>query len=178
MALVCKPQIEVPNIELEIDQENEEGARRIMNTWGLNVPVIQIGEYILNIEQIQGFELQVRINTLPEFSITVDDPDLNIRKQLKADIDKCIIFIGYKTWYLRFEGLIRRTFSEAGSSIILLEGILWNDALYKTAQKCYKEMTLDDIYKEIVNDTKLGLYTTENDYLTASWDFKIGKAHV
>ena len=73
MALVCKPQIEVDEIVLEMDEQNEQGAKDIMRSWGNLMPVIKIGEHVLSAGELTYFELNVGIGTVPKFTMSVYD---------------------------------------------------------------------------------------------------------
>lgn len=165
--LIMKPKISGDDIVVEMDAGNEEGARRIMNTWGNTFPVIKIDDYVLSGGELVSFEMNVRINSLLTFNMTVDDHALRIRESLKKDLDTCTINIGFKSFRFKFNGLITKTFSDAGSSVIDLQGILWNESLYESVQKCYRDMPLLDVFKDITEKTNMGLYITENDFLTA-----------
>lgn len=166
MALVCKPQIEVDEIVLEMDEQNEQGAKDIMRSWGNLMPVVKIGEHILSAGELTYFELNVGIGTVPKFTMSVYDQSLMIRKNLKDDIDKCVVFIGFKDWYIKFNGIIRNTYSEAGDEILTLSGELHNDLLYSvTDQKSYKEQNITDILTDVCSITKMGLYTTDNKWI-------------
>lgn len=166
MALVCKPQIEVDEIVLEMDEQNEQGAKDIMRSWGNLMPVIKIGEHVLSAGELTYFELNVGIGTVPKFTMSVYDQSLMIRKNLKDDIDKCVVFIGFKDWYIKFNGIIRNTYSEAGDEILTLSGELHNDLLYSaTEQKSYKQQNITDILTDICSITKMGLYTTDNKWI-------------
>lgn len=171
MGLVCKPQIEVEDITVEIDKESEEAARRILNTWGSTIPLIKIGEYFVNPSELVSFELNVSLNNIPSFTIELTDNNLTIRKALKASLDKCIIFIGYKEWYIKFNGLISHVTSEIGDANVMLVGICFNELLYQNIQKAYVDVPLDDVVKDIAEQTKMGLFTVENKWLTEEHDF-------
>lgn len=165
--LITKPKIIGDDIVIEMDPGNEEGAKRIMNTWGNSFPVIKIDDYVLRSGELVSFDMKVTLNSLPTFSMTVDDHALEIRKSLQKDIDKCTINIGFKSFRFKFNGLITRTFSDAGNTLIDLQGVLWNEKLYDSVQTCYRDKPLLDVFKDIVEKTDMGLYIVENESLTS-----------
>lgn len=166
MGLVCKPQIEVEDIVLEMDENNETGVRDITNTWGSIMPVVKIADRILSPGELRGFDLSVKINQIPQFIMSINDSSLLVRKSLKEDVDKCVIFIGFKDWYIKFNGIIRNTFSSAGDAMLTISGELYNELLFSLVEQyAYKEMSVTDILTDICNKTKMGLYVIENESL-------------
>lgn len=166
MGLILEPQVEVENIEVPID-EGQDNVDSITRTWGPTFPVIKINDYTLGYGELLNFTMTVHLNSLPTFSFEVIDETYSIRETLKnSAIDKCVIFIGYKDWYIKFNGLITSTNSDSGDSTLMIYGILLNDDWYKTEQLLYKEMTYEDILKDICTKAKIGLYTDDNPFLT------------
>lgn len=166
MGLICKPAIEVEDIVLEMDKQNEKGATDIIRTWGNIMPVVKIGEHILSVGELTYFDLNVRIGKIPYFTMIISDKSLLVRKELKQKIDKCVIFIGWENWYIKFNGIITNTFSEAGDELLTLNGKLYNELLYSiTNQKSYKDKNLTDIFKDICTESKMGLYITDNKWI-------------
>lgn len=162
MGIIIQPNIEVPNIVIQKDENDEYGTDRIMNEWGKTVPIIQIGDYVVNPGELISFDLYINLNNIPTFEITIDDENYYIREALKNEIDKCIIFIGYKEFYLRFNGLIKKNSSDIGGKNIYISGEYFYETLYTKEQKAYNEMTVLDVLKSICESTKLGLYVVDN----------------
>lgn len=165
MGLICKPAIEIDDIVLEMDKQNPKGALDIMRTWGNIMPVVKIGEHILSVGELTYFELNVSLDKIPSFTMNISDKSLLVRRALRQNIDKCVIFIGWKDWYIKFNGIISNTYSEAGDEIITLNGILFNELLYNNIQKSYKEQNLTDILTDICKLSKMGLYVTDNEWI-------------
>ena len=57
MPVIIEPAIEVENIELEINENDEDGAKSVMNTFGPTMPVIKINDYILSAGEVKNFSL-------------------------------------------------------------------------------------------------------------------------
>lgn len=171
MGLICKPQVKVDDITVEVDKDNKEGVRRILNTWGSTIPLIKIGDYFVNPSDTIAFSLNVSLNNIPSFTATINDANLQIRKALVPKIDKCIIFIGYKDWFIKFNGLVLTVQSEIGDPDIIISGCCWNEELYKTVQQSYVDLTMSDIVKDVAEKTKMGLFTVDNKWLTEKHDF-------
>ena len=173
MAIIIEPNIKVEQIEIQMDDNASDAANMIMGDWGRNIPIIKIGDYVLNTGDLREFSLQITLNSLPSFTITVDDTLYKIREALKNDIDKCIIFIGYKDWYIRFNGILDTTFSSVGDSIIILSGQYYNENLYNGQQFSFKDMAITDIIKNICFKTKMGLFTYDNIDLKKELDYSL-----
>jgi len=173
MSIIIEPNIKVGQIEIQMDNNASDAANNIMTDWGRNIPIIKIGDYVLNTGDLREFSLQITLNSFPTFTITVDDTTYKIREALKNDIDKCIIFIGYQDWYIRFNGLLNTTYSSVGDSIIILNGQYYNENLYNGQQFSFKNMTVVDILKNICSKTKMGLFTYDNVDLKQELDYSL-----
>lgn len=166
MGLILKPQVEVENIEIPFDA-GEDDMNPTTRAWGPTFPIIKINDYILGSGELLDFTMTVRLNSLPSFSFEIDDSNYAVRETLKkSEIDKCVIFVGYKDWYIKFNGLITSTNSDSGDPSLTCNGILYNEDWYKTEQLLYKEMTYEDILKDICTKAKIGLYTDDNPFLS------------
>lgn len=168
MGLIISPNIKVDNIEINKDDNDQYGTERILGEWGKNIPIIKIGEYVLAIGDLEAFSLKVALNCLPTFSMTVNDDQYFIREALKNDIDKCVIFIGYAEWYIKFNGIINKTYSDAGDSSIELTGTISNDKLYNNEQFVYRDTPIVDILTDVATKTSMGLFTIDNKELNHS----------
>jgi len=171
--ILVKPNIVVEDIQIEMDENSSKFAERIIDEWGRNIPIIKIGDYVLNIGDLREFSLKIALNYLPRFTMVVDDEQHQIREMLKNDIDKCIIFIGYKDWYLKFNGIIDKTFSTLGGSILRLSGEYYNPKLFEGQQFSYKDKTVSDILKDIAEKTSMGLFTYDNPELNVVLDYSL-----
>lgn len=163
MALLVKPDIKVDKIEIKKDENNPDSSKKLINTYGSVFPLVKINEYVLNMGELISFELNVAPNCLPSFIMTIDDSTYDIRESLKEAIDKCVVFIGYKNWYIKFNGIINQTISDAGDPEITLIGTLFNELLYNDTQQAFKEQTVENILKSIAEKTKMGLFTVTNN---------------
>lgn len=170
MGLIIKPALVGDDITVEIDK-SDEAARRIMNTWGHTIPLLKIGDYFVTPGDIISFDMEVKLNSLPTFNFLLDDSNLMIRKALSAKIDKCTVNIGFKTWHIKFNGLILSVTSQIGEANITLTGILYNELLYKNFQKSFVDSKFEDIFLSLAEDTKMGLYTIDNKWLKEEHDF-------
>jgi len=174
MAVIIEPKIIVEKIELKINENDENAAKNTVDTLGPTMPVVKINDYILSIGEVKDFKLNIGINKLPSFSISVDDNNYRIRRELKkSDLDKTVIFIGYKDWYIKFNGIILSIPSEAGDSSLYLEGKFFNPKLYESIQKSYNEKSITDVLKDICTLTDMGLFTIENESLSNVLDFNL-----
>lgn len=172
MGLIVKPNIKVDKIEIYADEKNKNAQDSILNTAGYVTPIIKINEYVIAYSEIISFELKVTLNDIPRFFISVDDSNYAIRKTLqKQDIDKCVIFFGYKNWYIKFNGIIANSSSGAGDTVININGELFNDKLFNSVQKSYKDKSVSDILKDIAEKTSMGLFTFENNDLSKTIDY-------
>ena len=95
--VLLKPKLKGDDIQIKIDSKSS-NAMDFLNIMGPKMPVIKIGDYVLNVGELVSFEMSVSLNSFPTFTMTIDDSLYNIREALKEDIDKCTIFVGYKTW--------------------------------------------------------------------------------
>ncbi len=181
MGVIVEPKLVVETIELEVNDNDEYGANSVINTFGPTMPVIKINDYVLSIGEVRSFNLKIGINKIPKFTMTVDDSQLQIRKALKKEvIDKSVIFIGYKDWYIKFNGIILNTPSSAGDSELYIDGSFYNAKLYDSIQKPYNEKSIQDVLKDICTLTDMGLYTIENNALTNVPEFNMNpdKKHI
>ena len=172
MGLILKPNIKVEDIKMEMDA-NSSNIPRVINEFGKNIPLVKIGNYVLNIGELKSLEIKVGLNSLPSFELTIDDSTYRIREALKKEIDKCVIFYGYKTWYIKFNGLITTIHSDAGDSHLDLNGIIFNDALFKTEQFSYRDKSPVDILTDVCKKTNMGLFTFDNLLLNQKIDYVI-----
>lgn len=171
MPVICEPSIVVEDIKFEVDKGEEPNP--LLKGWGPKMPIIKINDYPLSSGELKSFDLSVRLNSLPEFIIEINDNNYAVRESLKSEIDKSVIFIGFKDWYIKFNGIITETISDAGSSEITLMGILYNEKLYESEQLAFKDKTVQDIIKEICTKTSMGLFTIDNSGLSQSLEFCI-----
>jgi len=171
MGIIVKPNIKVDDIKIDMDILSEKKVTDVINEFGRSIPLIKIGDYVVNVGELIHFELKLAINSFPRFSLSLDDTNLQIRAALKQAIDKCVIFIGYKSWYIKFNGLITQIDSDAGDAIIHLDGIWFNPKMYYTEQKSYKDQKIIDILTTICQTTDMGLYTFDNEDLNKDIDY-------
>jgi hypothetical protein len=173
MSVILEPNLTIDDIVFEMDENNEYGANRFLGGIGGNIPIIKIGDYVLSLGDLQAFNLKLLLNSVPIFRMTINDEQYIVREKLKANIDKCIIFFGYKDWYIKFNGLLNTTFSEVGDYQIEVEGCFYNEKLYDSFQKSYKDKTISDILKDICSSTSMGLFTIDNSDLSKQIDYSL-----
>jgi len=174
MGLILKPNIKVDSIELELDKKlSDTMSERFLFEIGRNIPIIKINDTILGLGDLQSFSLQVRLNSFPTFRMVVDDQQYVIREALKAKLDKCVIFLGYKDFYIKFNGIIKNSYSDSGDINITLTGELYNEKLFEGIQFAYKDKTITDIFKDICTKTSMGLFTIDNEDLNKQIDYSL-----
>lgn len=173
MEKILDSNIVVDDIVIEMDEDSATNFDNIFNTWGVNVPIIKIGDYVLPIGDLQTFDLFVAINSFPKVEMGIDDSLYNIRKALSADIDKCVIYYGYKHWYIKFNAILDTTYSEIGGSVIDVTGKLYVEGIYDTAQKAYNDVTVQDILSDILTTTSLGFVVDNNIDLSKTVDVSV-----
>lgn len=173
--VLLKPKLKGDDIQIKIDSKSS-NAMDFLNIMGPKMPVIKIGDYVLNVGELVSFEMSVSLNSFPTFTMTIDDSLYNIREALKEDIDKCTIFVGYKTWYIKYNGIINKNTSSIGGTKVYLEGMLMDEFWYETIQKLYlieDYPKFKDILLELCKQMKLGLYIVTTPDLEKGWDFII-----
>lgn len=156
-----------------MDENSPEAAKTILADWGRNIPIIKIGDYVLNTGDLKEFTLQIALNSFPTFRIIVDDASYKIRESLKNDIDKCVIFLGFDNWYIRFNGIIDRTFSVDSNNSITLNGKYYNKKIYDGIQISYKDKSVSSILEDVCRKTNMGLFTTNNSDLNKVLDYSL-----
>lgn len=166
MGKLLDSKIKVDKIEVPIDTDNESGAKSLINAWGPTIPVIKINGYVLGLGDVESYQINIKMNNIPSFILTVNDSKFKIRKALnKEKIDTAVIFIGNAEWYHKYNGLITNCISDAGDEKITITGIIYNPKLYNTIQKAYNDLSLTDIIKDICSMTDMGLFTFDNNSL-------------
>lgn len=167
MSKILDPKIVLDKIEIAINTNDVEGAKAITDAWGPTIPVIKINDYVVSLGDILSYNIEVRMNKIPTFSIEIIDSKFLIRKALnKEKIDTCVIFIGNKIWYHKYNGLITNCISDAGDENIIITGIIFNPKLYNTYQKPYNNLSALDIITDICTTTDMGLFIFDNKTLT------------
>lgn len=158
-----EPNITIEDIEIKINNDAD-AYDGITEAWGPQIPVMKINEYVLSPGEIRRYEFNVKINQLPSFFIEVDDTDYSIRKTLESEyIDLVTVFVGFKNWYHKYQGIITEIYSDAGETRIIIQGTLYIPKLFETVQQSYNDKSITDILKDICSKTDIGLYTIDND---------------
>ena len=165
MGKILEPNIKVEDIKIEADSDSEYSVNRMINEWGHAIPLVKIGDYVLQIGEVISCHVYLKLNELPSFEIQVRDDSYKIREALKKQIDKCVIFFGFRDWYVKFNGLITNVNSDSGELDLFMNGIFYQEPLYITKQKLWKETSVIDIIQDICTETKLGLFTFDNNDL-------------
>jgi hypothetical protein len=170
---LLKPKISIPDIEISIDEDRDTTVNDFLGGIGMNLPIIQIGDQVLGFGDLMRFELKSVINDLPFFSMEINDEDYIYREKLKNDIDKCIIWLGFADWNIKFEAIIDKIITEAGDATIECIGQLWNEKLYESKQKSYTNKTITDILTDVCKDTQMGLFTYPNSDLNITPEYEL-----
>lgn len=173
MGVVIQPNISVDNIILEANVNDKANVDRMINELGRNIPLVKIGDYVLNLGDTREFSFRCRLNSLSTFTLTVNDEQYYVREALKQKVDKCVVFFGYQKWYIKFNGILDTEFSEVGDSLIEITGTIYNEKLYQGKQHSYKDQSIVDILKDICQNTSMGLFTVNNDKLTQKLDYSL-----
>ena len=173
MGKILDNNVEVDDIVYWFDTDNK-AVEKVIEAWGRFVPVVKIGETTLSYGDILSFRLNVQLNNIVWFSMSLDDQLFKIRECLRNNIDTGVVRIGYKNWALKFNCIFDRTSSDAGSTNIYLEGSIYDERLYnKSEQKVYNNMSIQDILTDVCTSVGLGLYVHENETLTNTIHEKI-----
>lgn len=164
MSLKVKSTIKVPDIEIEIDKNNEYAAEKIIKRWGPNVPMVKINDYVVSPAEIKSYNVYVDINTLLLFDITINDENNIIKDKLSnTDYNKIVIFIGTKDWYHKYEGVILSSYGNDRNNFITYSGFIFPEKIFETKQVKYDEKTCNDILTNICKDTGIGLFINDNE---------------
>lgn len=161
MALVVEPSIKFDDIEFVVVENQEEFVNNAKI--GRKYPIIKLNGFTLNSSDIYSLRIDVSLNTLPHFHFMVLDEGLVVSKTLtQKDYDTCTIFLGFKNFYVKFDGLVT---SISGDEIKSISGFLYTDDLFTDEQKIYDNKSILDILKELCTETKFGLFTFDNQEL-------------
>lgn len=168
MPIKVESKIEVPDIEVRIDEEADDyPVDGITKEWGPNIPIIQINDYVVNVGNIISYEVDVTINQLSEFDMTIRDGRQELQNALKNnDNNTGIIFFGNAEYYHKHKFIILETYSDVNNIDVTLSGYIYVEDFYNTKQKKYDEMSVDDIISELADTTKIGYFINDNSSLT------------
>jgi hypothetical protein len=171
MPLIVKPAITVDTIQLQADPNAPDQTDSILTNWGPNMPVVKINDYVLAAGEVISFDVKVRFNTMPSFTMEVMDSNYTVRKALNQSVvDLGVIFIGFQKWYIKFNALMTVVTSDAGDTSITVNGVMYNPALHQTYQSGYSQMTVADILTDVAKRTSMGLFTVSGPKLTQTLD--------
>lgn len=168
-----EPKIEIPKIELDYAENHGDQADDVFKYLGPKMPVVQINDYVLPSADVNNFSYRVEYNKYPTFQLSVNDENQSIRKALNnVEIDTCVIFLGFKEWYIKFEGLILFTDISTSGNINII-GELKIPKLQNRNQLSFVDKTPEDILKSIVENTDIGLYTYDNPQLGNVYEYVV-----
>ena len=91
MPKLLDPKIDIEKIEISINTNDIDGAKSITDAWGPTIPVIKINDYVISLGDILSLSVDVKINTIPKFTIEIIDNKYKVRKALKKNKDLSII---------------------------------------------------------------------------------------
>lgn len=159
---IIDPNVEVPDIEVQIDTNIEEPVDNIIKHWGPRIPVVSVNDIAIPLGKVKSYSLSIGINRLPSFTLVINDNNQNFRDSLNDDIiDTCVIFIGEKRWYRKYQGVILNSYNSGDSTI--LSGILYNPKFYETVQESFKNKTVKDVLTEMCSKMDMGLFLFEDN---------------
>lgn len=163
--IVTKPNLNVPNIVVpNINTDDEDGANSIINTWGIKFPLIEINGYLIPSGGVREFSMTYSLNKFPRISFTVEDSRYELRRTLKKEIvDKGILFLGFKDFYIKFNIIILDIPNDFGGDNITINAEFFNESLYVSQQKSYNEMSVMEVIEDICKQTGMGFYNNKNE---------------
>lgn len=167
MGKILEPNIVVEDIIIDANEDDEYNVNRKINEWGYSIPLVKINEFVLDIGAVTKLDVNVTMYNIPTFNMVVDDFNSMIQSALKNKEDKCIIFIGTKDFYIKFNGLITNI-DTTNSGRLLLSGIFYVKELFDIKQQAFNDKSVIDILSTLCENTKLGLYTYDNQALNVN----------
>lgn len=167
MGKILEPNIVVEDIIIDANEDDEYNVNRKINEWGYSIPLVKINEFVLDIGAVTKLDVNVTMYNIPTFNMVVDDFNSMIQSALKNKEDKCIIFIGTKDFYIKFNGLITNI-DTTNSGRLLLSGIFYVKELFDNKQQAFNDKSVIDILTTLCENTKLGLYIYDNQALNVT----------
>ncbi len=164
MGKILDSKIEVENIEIQMDKENEFAADNIIGEWGYSMPIIKINNQVLDVGSIESLHVNVNMFDIPTFRFSIKDYNYAIQQKLSNQEDKCVIFIGNKNFYTKFNGIITQI-NTSNNNILHLSGIFYCKELFDYKQEGFADTSVIDMITKVCEDTNLGLYIYDNDDL-------------
>ncbi len=172
MSKILDPQIEVEDIHLLADKQAKDFVDQKINEWGYAMPVVKINELPLNMGDIDSLNVYINMFDVPSFNMSIKDYNSKIQASLKNKQDSCIIFIGTKDFYIKFNCLITNV-STSFSKTINVSGVWYQKELFDYKQESFVDTTVVDILTKLCEDTKLGLFTYDNSGLQVKPEYHI-----
>ena len=164
MGKILEPNIDVENIEIHLDEQNEFAADNVMGEWGFSMPLIKLNDTVLNIGDIEYLNIYVSMFDVPTFSFSVKDYNYRIQESLDNKEDKCVIFVGNKNFYTKFNGIITKI-NTSNNNTVHISGIFYLKELFEFKQEGFVDTSVVDMLTKVCTDTNLGLFTYENESL-------------
>lgn len=164
---ILEPKLIVDDIQFDVDATTDLYTKNLLESVGNSFPLLKINNYLVPVDTINYMRVDVGPggNLLPTFIFYIDDSNYNIRRALQNQIDTCTIFIGWTSFYTKFNGIVTSVFSTTGDSEISVSGYLYQEPLHNSKQQIWKDTSIIDILKSICTDTSLGLFINDTDTL-------------
>ena len=164
MAKILDPNIIVEDIEIKADEDSKYSVEQKIEEWGRSIPIVKLNGVTLNTGDVESLTVIVDLFNIPTFRLTLKDYNFKIQERLTNKEDKCVIFIGTKDFYVKFNGIITNigtTFTQS----LNISGIWYQKELFDFKQEGFVDTSITDILTKICTDTKLGLFTYDNSEL-------------
>lgn len=172
MGKIIDPQITVEDIELSLDKNSDYVVNQKIEEIGHTIPVVKLKGYPLNMADLQMLDINVSMFNMPTFRMVLKDNNYKLQESLSNKEDRCVIFVGNKDFYVKFNGIITNV-STSYTGTINLSGIFYQKELFDYKQEGFVDTSVVDMLTKICKDTKLGLYTYDNKELETTPEYHL-----
>ena len=172
MGKITDPQIFVEDIEIKADIDSDYSVEQKIEEWGYSIPVVKINGITLNMGDIESLNVNVSMFNIPTFNMTIKDYNFKIQEKLTNKEDKCVIFIGNKDFYVKFNGIITNI-GTSYTKILNISGIWYQKELFDLKQEGFVDTSVIDMLTKICTDTKLGLFSYDNNELQITPEYHL-----
>lgn len=161
MGKILDSKIYVEDIEIHLDKESEFAGNNILDEWGYSKPIVKINEFVIKPDSIKSLHVYVNMFDIPSFNIVIDDYNYQIQESLDNKEDKCVIFIGNKSFYTKFNGIITKI-QTSNNNVLNVSGIFYVKELFDYKQEGFVDTSVIDMLTKVCTDTNIGLFTYDN----------------
>lgn len=185
-----EPTIKLPDIEIEIggtfensetsnvsdgNTASEDTAKNLLEFYGQKIPVVQVNDNVISLGNVLNVKFNTKINSLPTFVITINDTYSTVRNNLSTFdeqnyLDIVNVFIGFQNWYIKFQGIITNVRNIGHNDTLILSGTINIPKLLEREQKSYSDKSVDEILKDICQNSEIGYFSLENENLLKTYD--------